>query len=317
MDNLAKFLRLRQSLTSRIESCKIFRESPGWHRDRVLAVEYHVDPHSPWEYAEILLSEAFHDGGRRDYFFLSLLDDCDTRYFLEADFGAGKYLRPSEPGSFVFGDEESVRTCKGIGPYHSSMIYVRKDVVYDYFRSASQSHFASPEPLLSKSFRDETLQILMKQLIYHFRQPVRTGQRMIKEHLQDRILHRLTEIAQQQTPQAPEEDRLSRLSLSRVIELMNARFTEDLSLDELAQQASVSRSYFVRRFRQTTGESPKQYLMKLRLQRAKDLLAIESKDLTVLEIAQQCGFCDQSHLAREFRQVYGITPAAFRRYRPS
>ncbi len=313
MEDLAKFLRLRNSPTSHIDSCKIFRQSPGWIRDRVLAVDYRIDPENPWEYAEILLSEAFHDGGRRDYFFISLLEDSDTRFSLEVDFGAGKYLRNNQPGSIVFGDEESVQTIKGIGPFHTSMIYVHKDVVHNYFKELTQSESTSPEALLTRSFRDDTLQVLIKQLIYHFRQPVQTGQTMLRQHLQDRILHRLLDVSHQKTPTLSDDDHLSQRSLKRVVDYMHLHFVQDLSLDELAKQAEVSRSHFVRLFRQSLGESPKQYLLKLRLQKAKELLAIEAKHVTVLQIAQACGFCDQSHLAREFRQVYGTTPAAFRR----
>ncbi|GAA4420337.1 AraC family transcriptional regulator [Bremerella cremea] len=313
MHDLVKFLKLRRSLNSHIDSCKIFRASPGWFRDRVLGIDYRVDPDTPWEYSEILLSEAFHDGGRRDYFFVSLLEDSDGSGHMEADFGAGKFLREARPGNMIFGDEESVQRLQGKGPFHSSMIYIKKDVVHEYFQEASQGADLSPERMLSQSFRDNALRVLMKQLIYHFRQPAETGQRMVKEHLQDLILQRLTQLAGRPADIVSDTDRLRDQAIRAVIDYMHTHFIEDLSLDQLAILAGVSRSQFVRLFRQTTGQSPKQYLMGLRVEQARQLLSVANGRQSVLDIAQSCGFCDQSHLAREFRQVYGTTPAVYRR----
>lgn len=313
MDDLVKFLRLRDSLTTHIDSCRIFRSSPGWIRDRVLAVDYRTDPDAPWEFSEILLAEAFHDGGRRDYFFLSLLEDSDSSSPMEADFGAGKFLRDGQPGNMIFGDEQSVQRCQGRGPYHSSMIYVSKDVVHRYFQEATQGSHVAPEKLLSRSFRDETLRVLMKRLIYLCRQPQQTGHRMLKEQLQDSILQRLVGLAGYQTGSFTDRDRLSHIGMRNVVEYMQSHFVEDLSLDQLAAKANVSRGHFVRLFRQSLGMSPKQFIMQRRLDLARQLLLTSDRAYSILQIAQQCGFCDQSHLAREFRQVYGVTPAAFRR----
>ncbi|MCC9607848.1 AraC family transcriptional regulator [Blastopirellula sp. JC732] len=313
MDDLAKFLRLRQSLKSDVDSCKMFRQSPGWFKDRVLAIDYRVDLEDSWEFSEMLLSEAFHDGTHRDYFFLSLLEDCDSRVPLEADFGAGRFIRQGQPGNLVFGDDETVVRMQGIGPYHSCMIYIKKEVVHEYFRTATQGREVSPERLLSKSFRDEVLRVLMKQLIIHARTAPETGRRMVQQHLQTSILQRLLELAGN-VDRAPSDAALLQPGgLKNVVDYMHANYAQDLSLDQLAQQAGVSRGHFVRLFRQTLGESPKQYLMKLRLERAKTLLASPTQmELSVLQIAQSCGYCDQSHLSREFRQAFGVTPGAFR-----
>ncbi|WP_407700199.1 helix-turn-helix domain-containing protein [Steroidobacter agaridevorans] len=74
---------------------------------------------------------------------------------------------------------------------------------------------------------------------------------------------------------------------------------------------NLSRFHFCRVFRLSVGTSPREYLLQLRLQRAKALLKDSSS--SVCEIAGICGFADQSHLTRMFRRRVGATPARWRK----
>ena len=103
---------------------------------------------------------------------------------------------------------------------------------------------------------------------------------------------------------------LPRHILRRVIERMRNLGTE-LSLQVLARESGYSRVHFVRMFRAATGYTPHNYLLKLRLDRARELLA--SPTLSLTDIALECGFSSRSHLSRMFRQVLGATPSQYRR----
>jgi AraC family transcriptional regulator len=81
---------------------------------------------------------------------------------------------------------------------------------------------------------------------------------------------------------------------------------EPLSLSELAKNGGFSVFYFARRFKQYTGLSPKQYVLRKRLERAYTLL--RQGQTTVSEVAYQTGFTDQSHLVRYFKKCWGQTP---------
>jgi len=94
-------------------------------------------------------------------------------------------------------------------------------------------------------------------------------------------------------------------------ELMNARIEEDISLAELASECRLSRSYFARAFKQTTGEAPHRWLMRRRVETAKRMLL--QSDLPLSEIALAVGFADQSHLTKVFSKTVGATPGAWRR----
>ncbi len=85
---------------------------------------------------------------------------------------------------------------------------------------------------------------------------------------------------------------------------------QNLSISRLAQACGLSRSHFSRAFRGSTGLSPHQWLTLMRIERAKTLL---SEPRPVAEVALDCGFSDQAHLARVFSRLVGLTPSQWRR----
>jgi AraC family transcriptional regulator len=98
----------------------------------------------------------------------------------------------------------------------------------------------------------------------------------------------------------------------RAEEMLRSRLEGNIGLDELATACSLSVSHFTRAFRRTFGLSAHQYLIRLRLERAKSLLAETVKPLA--EIAHLCGFCDQSALTRAFSRVERMTPSLWRKH---
>src|SRR5690606_11588841 len=97
----------------------------------------------------------------------------------------------------------------------------------------------------------------------------------------------------------------------RSLELMRARLSEDISLDELAAEARLSSFHFARMFKQSLGVPPRVYLTQLRMERACELL--EQTDLPVTEIAQEVGYSSNQVLARIFTKHQRMTPTDYRR----
>lgn len=117
-------------------------------------------------------------------------------------------------------------------------------------------------------------------------------------------------------PVAAEAGRRAMLSarqLRRVTDFIEANCTRNIRLQELADLAGLSQSYFSRAFKTATNVPPHQWHMKARLRKVQALLA--DTDLPLTEIAASTGFADQAHLTRAFRRLAGITPAAWRRTR--
>jgi AraC family transcriptional regulator len=99
-------------------------------------------------------------------------------------------------------------------------------------------------------------------------------------------------------------------TLRRCIELMEARLEGHLRLDELASEAGLSTSHFIRSFRESTGKTPYQFLLDRRAQRAQTLM--RDPHISLTKVARLSGFADQHHMARVFRRITGMTPSAYR-----
>jgi transcriptional regulator GlxA family with amidase domain len=91
-----------------------------------------------------------------------------------------------------------------------------------------------------------------------------------------------------------------------------ANLTRTMRLEELAEQVSLSASYFCRAFKETFGETPHEHIIRQRLLRAQEMMLDTAMPLA--QIALACGFADQPHFCKIFRRVTGETPAAWRRY---
>lgn len=103
---------------------------------------------------------------------------------------------------------------------------------------------------------------------------------------------------------------LSARQLEAVHAFIEDHMEDSLSIDDLAETAGLSPIHFARQFKRSTGKSPHQYLIEMRVGRARHLLA---GDLPIAEIAFRCGFSHQEHLTRLFGRQQGTTPAAYRR----
>ena len=101
--------------------------------------------------------------------------------------------------------------------------------------------------------------------------------------------------------------------LRRVLELIDARLGEDISLAELALEAGLSAKHLTTLFRAATGEPPHRWLMRRRVERAREMLANPRHSVT--EVAHLCGFASSQHLATVFQKRLGMTPSAYRHER--
>jgi len=97
-----------------------------------------------------------------------------------------------------------------------------------------------------------------------------------------------------------------------VLEYVEARLGEDLSLLRLSSVAGQSPGHFSRAFKQSMGVPPHRHLLERRLARARALL--EGTDLPVLRVALDVGFASQAHFTTAFRKSAGCTPWRYRRH---
>jgi AraC family transcriptional regulator len=99
--------------------------------------------------------------------------------------------------------------------------------------------------------------------------------------------------------------------LRRVLDYIGDNLAEDLSLAQLASVVGMSPHYFSELFRQSMGQTPHNFVLLRRIDRAKEQLRDVRR--SVIDAAVECGFQNASHFARTFRRFVGVTPSEFQR----
>lgn len=97
---------------------------------------------------------------------------------------------------------------------------------------------------------------------------------------------------------------------AEVSEYISQHYQDPLSVEEMAEYFHMSYSYFAAKFKEYYGQTCKEMILAVRLQKAEDLLRFTDFDLTY--ISQETGFCDCSHFIKAFRHKYGVTPGKYR-----
>ena len=98
--------------------------------------------------------------------------------------------------------------------------------------------------------------------------------------------------------------------LRRIKEFVHAKMEGEFTLYEMAQCVELSTAHFSRMFRESTGESPHHFVLRHRVERAKEMLRAD--EARVLSVAVGCGFKTQQHFARVFRRMRGVSPTEYR-----
>ncbi|HEY3378654.1 MAG TPA: helix-turn-helix domain-containing protein [Armatimonadota bacterium] len=101
------------------------------------------------------------------------------------------------------------------------------------------------------------------------------------------------------------------LQVDKAISVLESEYTQRITLEQLAEVTLCSVNSLLRLFKQATGMTPMDYLLRVRLRKASALLT--SSDLSITSIANQVGFSDGNYFTRQFKQQTGWTPLAYRR----
>ena len=97
----------------------------------------------------------------------------------------------------------------------------------------------------------------------------------------------------------------------KINQLVETRLAEDVSLKDFADIACMSKNHFLRAFKNTVGQTPYNYVLTMRIERARGLLR-QKPQLTIAEVARQTGFKNLSHFSTTFRRIVAVTPSTYR-----
>lgn len=104
---------------------------------------------------------------------------------------------------------------------------------------------------------------------------------------------------------------LTRSQIQRVIDFVEEHIANNIAVEDMASEAALSPAHFSRLFKAKMGETPYRYVMRRRVEHARNLLS--NGERRVGEVAHAIGFSGPSHLTRQFKQHFGLTPSQFQR----
>lgn len=182
-------------------------------------------------------------------------------------------------------------------------------------RTAAQTECLNPDKIELNPVaigRDPKIEQIARSFLSEMQQDG-LGGRLYSETLATQLaIHLLREYCTFPAQLKQYEGGLSRSQLRTVISYIDAHLEDSIGLNTLAQISQInSTHYFCRLFKQSTGISPYQYVIRQRVEKAKQLL--KQRELQLVDIALSCGFTDQSALTRTFKQCVGVTPSQYRR----
>jgi AraC family transcriptional regulator len=175
---------------------------------------------------------------------------------------------------------------------------------HDSARLELVEHFGFQDPLLAQ---------ICLALWRELEQPAPAGKVYAQTAAQMLIIHLLRHYTAGGDAVKEPKVRLTDQQMRRVTDFVQAHLDQDLPLERLSEQTGFSPYHFARLFRQTTGTSPHQFVLRQRVERAQ--LLLNEREVPLAQIAAACGFTDQSHLTQVFKRHVGLTPRAYRRDR--
>lgn len=192
------------------------------------------------------------------------------------------------------------------------------DFVLMEFSSEIFSHFAddagsSPVTTIAcqAGQRDPVVGNLLRALGPAFVRPAEAKTLFVEQVAAAIGTHLVQTYGQGRPAAAVRQRSLSRANERLAKEILRAGIREDVSVADIAAACNLSRGHFIRAFRETTGQTPYQWLQSQRIEVARDLLL--NTQLSLADVALACGFADQSHFTRSFAQIVGTPPGHWRR----
>lgn len=193
-------------------------------------------------------------------------------------------------------------------PTEEAFIFIRPEYLRDV---AEQTGAQAPDILDRFVFEDSSLRRTILAIVDELSTPGEPSSLFMEMAGQALALRLLRRHSEHGLPGS--ESLLTARQLRKVINTVLDRLGEDISLENLADAAGISRFHFVRSFKATTGLSPHRWLTARRMDRAKELLMQTS--LGMMDIAAAVGFDSQSHFGQVFRTHTGLTPRDWRSMR--
>ena len=227
--------------------------------------------------------------------------------YAQIDLGLGTKMVYTRPGDLLVSVPSRGTAFHILEDRELTLLQVEPDFALKLLRRAGGSDFADLEPLLLKPVREPLVAEIIRRL--EDRSEPGTGYHEWSIGL---VMHALLREARKRSARPSRRD-VSPDKLDEVLASVRARPDLQWSVDRLSEVAGLPRRVFAAMFKTSMGMPVHQYVMRLRADRAVDLL--QSTDLSLVEVAARAGFSHQAHLTRVLGRLKGRTPSEIRKAR--
>lgn len=243
-----------------------------------------------------------------DFFEISIMLQGEANYFID---GRWKTVRS---GDILLFNPKVEHAEKQAFDAYSHQLHI--GIKNFQLSGLKENHFPTHGPLLS--IQDGQFKIFDKawQLIEEFNQQ-KTHFHLMGRALVMEIMLLILRSLEKEEQRAEEthtnqNDRMNQV-VQLIITYMENNFAEDISIEQLASLYYVSPTYLSKRFKDITDVSPINYLIQIRLNKARQLLENEEA-LTVKEVAKAVGYEDAYHFSKSFKKHFGFSPSTVRNF---
>lgn len=248
--------------------------------------------------------------------------DHDFTEFTYILSGKGKYLVDGETYDVEAGD---IIMCNP-GVKHKNIMVNPKEPTVEFFAGFTDFHFRNM-PANSIILKDNghvlhTSALTKQEISKHCYEMIAENDSsqvgkyfMLKAHLMQILLLIVREITEEEDVNQKScnfESYNKSYAVKRIINYLNENYENKISLDKIAHNMYLSPVYISKIFKEETGESPINYLIKIRLEKAKDILETSDSG-SIKNIANSVGYDDVYHFSKLFKKYYGISPLHYKK----
>jgi AraC family transcriptional regulator len=200
-----------------------------------------------------------------------------------------------------------------LGPIEFAHLYISPTLLRQAAFRLCRTH--DPALLDRVGFIDPMLQSVFTAMLAALRLPAPDQPLYLDGLLETFLLKLLRDHSTASMPESRPRETLAPFRLRQVMDFVDAHLGDPISLAQLAQIGHASAFHFSRAFKNSLGETPYQYILRCRVDRARALLTSTGRPLP--EVATTCGFRDARHLTKTFQRLTGVTPGHFRKHQPA
>lgn len=205
-------------------------------------------------------------------------------------------------------EDKEYKLTAGTVVYYSSKVAHSLWITHEPYMKFYAVHFDTEAPLcLPHIFHPSDFKAYasqMKKLCQLTRQPQRYKTWETTLELSSLILKLYKSFLEKNSP-------IQKQRIEKSISYMDAHYSEKITLDNLCNMANLNKTEFCREFKEETGKSPIDYLLWLRIEKAKELLMTTNHKIN--EISYMCGFYDEFYFSKLFKRFTNISPKDFRK----